>query len=293
MVRELCEEHGLSERAACELVGQPRSTQRYEARPRDADAGLRRRVRELSREHPRFGCRRVCELLRREGWEVNRKRVHRIWKEEGLQIRGRPRKRRRLGHSANGCARHRPTHRNHVWTVDFAFTTTLRGHRIKILSVVDEWTRVCVAMLVARSIVSGDVREVLRRAMAEHGCPEHVRSDNGPEFIAKRLQRALRELGVQNLYIAPGSPWENGYGESFISKLKDELVNREQFGTLLEARVLVERWRRNYNEKRPHSSLGYQTPAEYAASLSSADSAPLRRLTRANINEPCVSATGT
>lgn len=292
MVRRLHEERGLSERAACRLVGQPRGTQRYVGRGPDAGSALRRRIGELSREYPRFGYRRVSALLRREGWEINRKRVHRIWKQEGLQIRGRPRKRRRLGHSENGCARHRPMHRNHVWTVDFAFTRTMRGRPIKILVVVDEWTRLCVAMHVGSSIVSGDVRETLRGAMESYGAPEHVRSDNGPEFIAKLLRRALGELGVQNLYIAPGSPWENGYGESFISKLKDELVYREQFGTVLEARVLVEQWRRYYNERRPHSSLGYRTPAEYATPSSGADSAPLRQLQSSNINEPCVSASG-
>jgi putative transposase len=257
--------HGLSQRQACALVDQPRSTQRYQAR---VDADERRvvaRMRSLAVDHPRFGYRRIAAELRREGVEVNAKRVLRLWRQEGLRV-GRPgRKRRRLGQGANGCRRLRAERRNHVWSVDFVADRTEDGRAIRILVVLDEWTRECLALKVARSLVGGDVREVLRGVIAVQGAPEHVRSDNGPEFVSRGLRKGIEALGASSAYIEPGSPWQNGYAESFIGKLRDECLGRESFGSIEEARVLIEAWRVEYNERRPHSALGYRTPAEFAA----------------------------
>jgi putative transposase len=223
-------------------------------------------MKQLARKHPRYGYRRIHALLVREGWRVNRKRVHRLWKEENLKIRRRSRKRRRLGTSENGCTRKRAERRNHVWSYDFTLDQTEDGKRLKLMPVVDEFTRECHAIEVERSITAQDVISALSYLFRVHGEPEFIRSDNGPEFIARAVKEWLAASGVQTLYIEPGSPWENAYVESFNGKLEDELLGRELFTSLTEAKVLLEQYRLEYNHERPHSSLEYRTPAEFAAS---------------------------
>ncbi len=228
----------------------------------------------LSRENPRYGYRRVWALLRREGWSVNKKRVHRLWKEEGLRVPERQRKRRRLakleGTSENGCARRRAEHKDHVWSYDFVMDRTEDGQRLKMMPVVDEHTRECLAIEVERSITAEDVIGTLARLFGQRGAPAFIRSDNSPEFVARALKRWLAVSNVETLYIEPGSPWENGYAESFIGRFGDELLKREAFACLVEAKVLVEEYREHHNHRRPHSALGYRTPSEFAASCGSA-----------------------
>ena len=221
-------------------------------------------------------------MLKREGWKVNKKRVSRLWREERLQVPVRRRKRRRLGHSANSCQRRPATSRNDVWCYDFVFDRTEDGRRLKILTVVDEFTREALAVHVARSIRAQDVIDILLGLMAERGAPKHLRSDNGPEFIARAVVAWLEEIHVGTLFIEPGSPWENAYGESFNGRLEDELLGSEIFTTLSEARWLAETWRGEYNTARPHSSLGYLTPVEFAARCVASNSAPLRPKRRRN-----------
>jgi putative transposase len=270
----------VSERRACDALDQPRSTQRY--RVREAGAGeegrLVSRMLELVRAHPRYGYRRVWALLRMEGWRVNRKRVHRLWRRENLKVPVKQRKKRRLGTSEGGVKHHAAKHKDHVWCWDFVHDRDERGRALKWLSVVDEFTRECLALEVGRSIRSVEVIDVLIELMRVRGVPGHIRSDNGPEFIAHSLRRWLNRAGVGTLYIAPGSPWENGYAESFHGKLRDELLNAELFAGLGEARHLATRWRLDYNHRRPHSSLGYVTPATFAARCDRPGSgaAPLR-----------------
>jgi putative transposase len=256
-----------SERRVCRVLGQPRSTQRYKAVPRDGDERLVRRMHELVRLHPRRGYRMIWGMLGLEGWRVNRKRVHRLWRQEGLRVPAKQHKRRRLGHSANGIARRRAEHVNHVWAIDFIHDTDARGRPLKWLSVVDEFTRECVALEVGRSMTARGVAEVLIGLFTTRGVPEHIRSDNGPEFVAATIQRLASLTGVGSLYIAPGSPWENGYAESFHSRLRDELLSAEVFADAGEAKALAAAWRREYNHHRPHSSLGYLPPAAFAATL--------------------------
>jgi transposase InsO family protein len=258
-------------------MGQARSTQRYRLREAPDQRRLVKALHELSSRHPRYGYRRVTVLLRADGWRVNAKRVQRLWRREGLRVPHRRHKRRRLGHAANSCVRRRPEHRNHVWGVDFTSDSTSAGRRLRILSVIDEYTRYCVRLEPAHHMVGGEVRELLRRSMREWGTPHHIRCDNGPEWIAKVVRRALEELGVETLYIEPGSPWQNGYVESFHARLKDELINGELYGSLAEARVSLADWRDEYNHRRPHGSIGNRTPADFAAQCASAGSAPLRR----------------
>ena len=256
---------GVSERRACAVVGQPRATQRQRPRPRADEARLVARMLELVRRHPRFGYRRVWALLVAEGWRVSRKRVHRLWRANGLRVPQKARKKRRLGSSENGCVRRRATSRDDVWCWDFIHDRTAGGGPLKWLSVVDEYTRECVALEVRRSFPAAGVVAVLAGLAAVRGMPGHIRSDNGPEFIAAAIRGWLTGAGVGTLYVEPGSPWENGYAESFHSRLRDEFLGTEVFATLLEARVLGAEWRRAYNRERPHSALGYQTPAEFAA----------------------------
>ena len=262
----LQERFGTSERRACRVVDQPRSTQRRQPPRSEADGALVEWMKKLARKHPRYGYRRIHALLRREGWRVNRKRVHRLWREEDLKIRRRSRKRRRLGGSENGCTRKRAERRNHVWSYDFTLDQTEDGRRLKLMPGVDEFTRECHAIEVERSLTAQDVISTLSYLFRVHGEPEYIRSDNGPEFIARAVKEWLASSGVQTLYIEPGSPWENAYVESFNGKLEDELLGRELFSSLREAKVLIEQYRLEYNHERPHSSLNYQTPAEFAAS---------------------------
>jgi len=249
------------------VIAQPRSSQRYEGRKVHRDRGLVERMIEFSRENPRYGYRRVWAMLRREGWRVNKKRVHRLWRKEGLKVPDKQRKRRRLleGTSENGCTRRRAERRNHVWSYDFVIDETEDGRRLKMMPIVDEYSRECLSIEVERSITAEDVVSTLASLFCQKGEPAFIRSDNGPEFIAKAIRRWLEVSGVGTLYIEPGSPWENAYSETFISRFGDELLKREVFADLLEAKVLVEDYRGHYNHRRPHSALGYLTPAEFAA----------------------------
>lgn len=269
----------MSERRACEVVGQPRGTQRYTPREPDDERALVKRMRELSAAHPRYGYRRVWALLRAERFAVNRKRVQRLWRREGLKVPQTQRKRRRLGHSGNSCSRRKAEYANHVWSYDFVLDQTSDGRRLKLLPVVDEFTRECLAIEVERRLTARDVVATLAYLFELRGAPAFVRSDNGPEFIAGAVKAWLEESGSATLYIEPGSPWENAYVESFNGKLEDELLNREEFATLKEAKVLVEDHRLAYNHQRPHSALNYMTPAAFASSSSRA-AAPLAPLGR-------------
>jgi transposase InsO family protein len=219
----------------------------------------------LSVRWPRFGYRRIAALLRRDGWRVNVKRVHRLWKREGLQIRRKQRKRRRLGQGRNACHRYRPLGKDHVWSYDFVSDRTEGGGTLKLLTVVDEYTRECLTIEVGRSFTGPDVVRALGELFLIRGRPGYLRSDNGPEFAGKAVCNWLKHSEVGTLFIEPGSPWENGYVESFNGKLRDECLDGELFLSLAEARYVVDRWRMDYNHHRPHSMLGWQTPAGYAA----------------------------
>ena len=209
----------------------------------------------------RYGYKRICGLLQMAGWKVNQKRVQRIWRAEGLKVPAKQPKRGRLWLADGSCIRLRPEHRNHVWAYDFVAERTHDGRTLRLLTVVDEYTRECLAIRVARRMTANDVLWVLADLFLEYGIPEHIRSDNGPEFVAQAVRSWLADLGVTTLFIEPGSPWENGYVESFNSKLRDELLNGEIFYTLKEAQILTANWRRLYNGLRPHSSLGQRPPA--------------------------------
>lgn len=264
-MQDLQAEFEVSERRACEVVDQPRSTQRYESEPRDDEAALTKRMLQLAKERPRFGYRRIGQLLRAEGWQASDTRVYRLWRREGLKVPQKKRKKRRLGSSENGCHLRKAVHKDHVWCWDFVFDRTTSGSALKWLSIVDEYTRECLALKVDRSITSEDVIDTLAELFAMRGVPQHIRSDNGPEFIAKAVRRWLDRVDVETLYIEPGSPWENGYAESFHSRFRDEFLAMEEFETLMAARRLTQSWRDDYNHHRPHSSLEYMTPAEFAA----------------------------
>jgi len=225
---------------------------------------LVKRMVELASEYGRYGYPRVTALLRAEGFGVNHKRVERLWRREGLKVPQKQPKRKRLWLNDGSCIRLRPQYRNHVWSYDFMMDRTSDGRALKLLTIIDEYSRECLAIDVSRSITSEDVLDRLAQLFLERGTPAYLRSDNGPEFVAKAVREWLGKLGVGTLYIEPGSPWENGYLESFNGKLRDELLAREVFDTLLEAKVLVARWRRHYNQVRPHSSLGYRPPAPAA-----------------------------
>lgn len=222
------------------------------------------RMRELAHRNPRYGYRRIWASLRREGWEVNRKRIQRLWQQAGLRVPARQTKRRRTGSGDNGCAVRRAEHPNHVWSYDFLMDRTEDGRRLKVMPVVDEYTRECLAIEVDRSITAGDVVRVLSKLMDERGEPGFIRSDNGPEFIAEAVMSRLARSGVETLFVKPGSPWENGYAETFNGRFRDELLDREVLINLTEARMVVEEYRQQYNRRRPHSALGYRTPMEFA-----------------------------
>ena len=264
-VGHLQRELELSQRRACKVVGQPRATQRHTPQPDAQEARLRERLHEFSRQRPRAGDRTACGQLRQEGLRVNPKRVQRLWREEGLKVPRQQCKKRRLGTSENGSQRRMATRPNEVWSYDFVSDQTRDGRGLKYLCVVDEFTRECLALEVRRRFRAKDVLAALAALMARRGAPAHLRSDNGPEFVALAVQAWLKQQNVGPLYIAPGSPWENAYVESFNSRLRDEHLNREEFASLLEAQVLAAGWRRDYNEARPHSSLEYLAPAVYAA----------------------------
>jgi putative transposase len=271
-VKHLQKNFRVSERRACRVVDQPRSSQRYLSTKADKDAALTQMIVALSGQNPRYGYRRVWALLRREGWEVNKKRVHRLWREADLKVpAGRRRKRQRLASSENGVARRRAEYPGHLWSYDFAMDATEDGRRLKMMPVVDEYSRECLALEVERSITSEEVVKTLDRLFAERGAPRFIRSDNGPECIAQAVKRWLAASGVETLYIEPGAPWENAYSETFISRMRDELLDREEFANLKEAKVLAEDYRDHYNHHRPHGALGYLTPVEFAAIEALAD----------------------
>jgi transposase InsO family protein len=240
------------------VVGQVRSTQRYIRRITYDEEPLTARIIELATQYGRYGYRMITGLLRNEGWKVNHKRVERIWRREGLKVPKKQPKRKRLWLNDGSCIRLRPQYNNHVWSYDFMMTRTHDGRPVKILTLIDEYTRECLRIRADRNIKSDVVVDELSNLFITRGIPEHIRSDNGSEFTAKSIRTWLSDLGVRTLFIEPGSPWENGYIESFNGKLRDELLNGEIFTTLLEAKVLIENWRREYNEIRPHSALGYK-----------------------------------
>jgi putative transposase len=263
--RRACVEHvvaelGVPERWACRVLGQHRSTQR---RPpsRPDEAALIADVVALAGRYGRYGYRRVTALLREAGWAVNRKRVERIWRQEGLKVPAKQPKKGRLWLHDGSCVRLRPAHPNHVWSYDFVEDRTHDGRKYRMLNVLDEFTRECLAIRVARKLNSVDVIDVLSDLFILRGVPGHVRSDNGPEFVAKAVRAWIAAVGAKAAYIEPGSPWENGFVESFNARLRDELLDGEIFYGLREAQVVIESWRRHYNTVRPHSSRGYRPPA--------------------------------
>jgi len=243
------------------VLGQHRSVQRHAVQTRDDEDALTRTVIQLASQFGRYGYRRITALLRHAGWNVNHKRVERIWRREGLRVPRKQPKRGRLWLNDSSCVRLRPQHPNHVWAYDFVADRTHDGRAFRMLTIIDEYTRECLAIVVDRKLRSPDVIETLAELFMRKGLPEHIRSDNGPEFCAKAVREWLDRFDVGPLFIEPGSPWENGYNESFNGKLRDELLNREIFYTLQEAKIIIENWRREYNEIRPHSSLGYRPPA--------------------------------
>jgi len=277
VVGRLVENHGVSERRACRLIAQPRSTQRHAAKQPQRDADLARELREFSRQRPRAGYRTATATLRRAGWEINPKRVLRVWSAEGLKVGRKGCRKRRRGDSASGSQLLRASAPNQVWSYDFVFDETENGRRLKWLPICDEFTRESVALEVERTMTAADVIRILDSAVAERGtAPEFIRSDNGPEFIAKAVVEWVESRGFKTLFIKPGSPWQNAYSESFNSRFRDEFLNRESFGSLLEAKVLGNEFREDYNHRRLHSALGYRPPSEYAASCHEAASATPR-----------------
>ena len=245
-------------------MGQYRSTQRHLQIVPSEEEQLTYRIVELATEYGRYGYRIITGLLRNEGWRVNHKRVERIWRREGLKVPKKQPKRGRLWLNNGSCVRLRPMHKDHVWSYDFMTARTDNGRAFRMLNIIDEYTKECLDITVERKMGSSLVIERLAHLFITRGIPEHIRSDNGPEFTAKAIRKWLSRLGVKTLFIEPGSPWENGYIESFNSRLRDELLNGEIFTTLLEAKVLIEDWRRHYNTVRPHSALGYKPPAPEA-----------------------------
>jgi transposase InsO family protein len=265
-VAHACQRLNASERRACRTLGQARSSQRYQAKHKDEDARLTEAILRIAARETRAGYRGVRRHLRREGWNVNLKRVHRIWKKEGLRVPPRARKKRRLGTSENGAQRLKAERINHVWSYDFVFDQTESGGRLKWLPVLDEFTRECLSLEVERSLTSNDVIATLEKIVNQRGAPQFIRSDNGPEFIANAVKDWIERNGFKTLFIEPGSPWQNCYSESFNSRFRDEFLNVESFSSLLEAKVLSREHMNKYNHRRPHSSLGDMTPVEFAAS---------------------------
>ena len=276
----------VGERRACRLVGQPRSTQRQKLRIKSDEPEILRAMHRLVREHPRFGYRRIHALLRRLGFGLSSKRVYRLWRQEGFKVPQKQTKKARLGVTANGIVRRAATAPNDVWAWDFIHDRDERGRSIRWLSIVDEHTRECLALDGSRSFKATDVLDVLRDLFLIRGVPKHIRSDNGPEFVAAAIRGFLATAEVETLYVAPGSPWQNGYAESFHSRVRDELLASELFADLPEAVELAGRWKNAYNHRRPHSSLAYQTPAEFAASCGrpAVGAAPLPTDARATLD---------
>jgi len=254
----------VSERLACRVLGQHRSTQRKQPMGRADEAALTADIVEFATQYGRYGYRRITALLHAAGWAVNVKRVERIWRREGLKVPRRQPKKGRLWLNDGSCVRLRPEHPNHVWSYDFVEDRTHNGRKFRMLNVIDEFTRECLAIRIDRRLRSTDVIDVLSDLFILRGVPGHVRSDNGPEFVAKAVRDWIAAVGARTAFIEPGSPWENGYCESFNAKLRDELLDGEIFYSLAEAKTVIESWRQHYNTRRPHSSLGYKPPAPAA-----------------------------
>jgi transposase InsO family protein len=256
-----------SGRAACRILQLSRSTYWYRERlPTAAQERLRKRLLELSEQHPRYGYRRIAALLRREGWRVGKRQIQRLRRQEGLRVP--PTKRKVIRRGISTGLPTKATHRGHVWTWDFIADATVRGGALRMLTILDEHTRECHVLRADQSLRASDVLSWLQKTIELHGAPEYLRSDNGPEFIAREVQRWLAENRIQTIYIDPGSPWQNGFVESFHGRFRDECLNREQFWTLTEARVVIEDYQCEYNQYRPHSGLGYESPARFAAQQS-------------------------
>ena len=252
---------GVSERRACRTLGQHRSTQRKVPLGRADEARLTEDIIELARAYGRYGYRRITALLQTAGWQVNHKRVERIWRREGLKVPQKQKKKERLWLNDGSCVRLRPERPNHVWSYDFVQDRTHDGRPYRILNIIDEFTKDALMMRVERKLNSTDVVDALTDLFILRGPPAFIRSDNGPEFIAQKVRDWIAAVGARTAYIEPGSPWENGYCESFNARFRDELLDGETFYTLREAQILIERWRRHYNTVRPHSALGYRPPA--------------------------------
>ncbi len=251
----------ISEKRACRVLGQIRSTQRQISHLTSEEENLTVQIIGLAARYGRYGYRRITALLKQQGWKVNHKRVERIWRREGLKVPKKQPKRGRLWLNDGSCIRLRPEYKDHVWSYDLMMARTIEGRAFRILTIIDEYTRECLAILTQRRITSGDVIEQLFYLFIFRGTPGYIRSDNGPKFTAKAVRRWLNDMEVTTLFIEPGSPWKNGYIESFNGKLRDELLNREIFTTLTEAKILIEEWRKEYNHIRPHSALNYRPPA--------------------------------
>ena len=263
-VRDALGAERVSERRACRVLGQPRATQRRKPYVPDDEPRLVKRMIELAEDYGRYGYRRIGGFLEAEGFRVNHKRVERLWRREGLKVPQKQPKRKRLWLNDGSCLRLRPAYPNHVWSYDFMKDRTSDGRGLRYLTIIDEFTKECLAIDVGRNLTHDHVLDRLSQLFVERAVPAYLRSDNGSEFTAKAVRDWLGRIGVKTLYIEPGSPWENGYGESFNGKFRDEFLNRELLDTVLEAKVLTQRWRKHYNTVRPHSALGYRPPAPEA-----------------------------
>ncbi len=261
MIQVLVEEKGCSVRRACQVMQFGRSSYRYKVLENKIEGRLKKRIETLSRRYPRYGYRRITAVLQKAGWKINKKRVQRLMRIMGLQVKQKARKRRRVGLSTG--VRRKAEYPNHVWSWDMIQDQTADGRMLKCLTLLDEYTRESLRIRVGRYLTSGEVLRELQEVIKEYGVPEHIRSDNGPEFIANAIQVWLQKKQITTLYISPGEPWENPYIESFHGKFRDECLNRELFTSLLEAQIIIEDWRKEYNQTRPHSSLAYLTPKEF------------------------------
>jgi transposase InsO family protein len=277
------------------VIGQSRTTQRYTPSQPDRDKSLTAEIKSLAGRHKRYGYRMITAKLKQAGWAVNHKRVQRIWRKEGLQVPYRRAFKKARGDSRNSCAARGAVRMNDVWTYDFMSDQTEDGRSLKFLTVLDEFTRESLAIEVGRSIRSKDVILVLDFLFMVRGAPRFLRSDNGPEFVAHAVKRWLHNRSVETLHVEPGSPWENGYIESFNGTFRDEVLNRELFHSVNEGKAIAERWRLEYNRHRPHSSLGYRTPAEFAASCiaSASPTAPLQQCTTEEEADDSLTVAGT
>jgi transposase InsO family protein len=264
VVERVCARLAVSERRACKVLGQARSTQKHKPVVTAEGKRLREDIVRLACKYGRYRYRRVTALLRNDGWKLNHKRVERIWRLEGLKVPKKQPRRGRLWLNDGSCIRLRPAYKDHVWSYDFVEDRTTDGRKFRMLNIIDEFSRECLLIKVERRLGSQSVIDALFHLFIFRGIPDHVRSDKGSEFTAKAVRRWLNELGVKTLFIEPGSPWENGYIESFNGKLRDELLNRELFTTLKEAQVLIAQWGQEYNHVRPHSALNYRPPAPEA-----------------------------